>query len=221
MRSTATALLTVVLVGVFALDASAKGPESATLTGPGIDQPIQLIHRSVSFDTYANHASVRLIRLTGLFYGPGSDPISPPENPGPAYTLTWVNSGPPGDNIDARTIQQYVYLDAADGPLIHTPSQIGLEGWGPEVIGWFNAPAELESTIEEVIAWSTTEEAAAIQARFTPISETPDPAPAPESSSTDSTVPHPENPLMPVLLALGITGIGVLLVRQTRHIQSR
>jgi len=68
-------------------------------------------------------------------------------------------------------IHQSIYLDAASGPSIHTPNQVSLEGWGPEVVGWSIAPAELESTIHGVIAWSRTEETAAIQDRLTPESE--------------------------------------------------
>jgi len=72
VRGTAITVLTGVLVGGLTLSALAKGPETAVLTGPGIGQPIQLIHPSVSFDTYGNDAPVRLIRLTGLLYGNGS-----------------------------------------------------------------------------------------------------------------------------------------------------
>jgi hypothetical protein len=165
--------LALALVVVVGARAHAKGPESVTLSGPGIDQPIELIDVSKSFDTYEKDAPVTLFGLTGLWGGSRPVVTAPPEKPGPAYTLTWVNIGPPGDPIVTRTIYQYVYLNAVGGPLIHTPEQIGLDGWGVEVIGWFEAPEEIGPTIEEVIAWSTTEEAVAMQPVTEPLTRTP------------------------------------------------
>lgn len=43
-----------------------------------------------------------------------------------------------------------IYLDAEDGPVIHTPTQEGLQGWGPGVIGWFAAPDGLRDTLIEL-----------------------------------------------------------------------
>lgn len=182
-------------------NAQAKGAESVTLSGPGIDKPIELIDRSISFDTYENNAPVRLIGLIGLGSGrfPGT---TPPEELGSAYTLTWV-MGPPGDPIELRTIYQYVYLEAAGGTLIHTPEQIGLDGWGANVAGWFEAPEELGPTIEDVIAWSNTEEGVAIQ----PATEPSTRAPEPPNSKT----------LLPILFALAAIGIGSFAVWRVRQ----
>lgn len=226
MRRATVTLLTMVLIVGLTLDALAKGPGSATLTGPGIKEPIQLIHPSISFSTYQDDAPVRLIQLTGLWYGNASPAITPPADLGTAYTLTWANPGPSSDQIEAQTIHQHIYLDAAGGPVIHTPSQVGLKGWGPEVIGWFEAPPELESTIHEVIDWSSTEEAAEIQARFTPLSNTPDAAvahqPGDDSPPTHSAAPTLENRLSRVLLPLAIAaGVGSLMVWRVRHAPPR
>jgi hypothetical protein len=137
------AFLTVFLLG-FANPVSAKGPESVTITGPGIIEPLELMEAG-NFDRIA-----KLMEQTGLWYGTGDLPhaIDPPAGElGPAYTLTWINSGPPGDSVEQRTMVQYLYLDAERGILIHTPDQKSLENWGHGVIGWFTAPAGLPDTL--------------------------------------------------------------------------
>lgn len=126
--------------------AVAKGPESATITGPGIEQPIELLNNS-NMDLV-----VRLMEQTGLWYDTGT-PLSSKEpvgELGPSYTLTWINSGPPSLSADERTIYQEIYLDAENGPLIHTPPQESLQGWGAGVIGWFVAPGNLKDTLTEL-----------------------------------------------------------------------
>lgn len=196
--------LALALVVVVGARAQAKGAESVTLSGPGIDKPIELFDPSKSFDTYENDAPVTLSGLTGLWSASRSPAAAPPEEPGPAYTMTWV-MGPPGDPIELRTVYQYVYLDAPGGPLIHTPEQIGLDGWGAEMIGWFEAPEEIGPTIEEVIAWSTSDEAAALQ----PVTEPPTHTP---------TAPTSKAPQLPIWFALAAAvGIGGFAVWRVRH----
>lgn len=126
--------------------AVAKGPESATITGPGIEQPIELLNNT-NMDLV-----VRLMEQTGLWYDTGTSLSSkePVGDLGPSYTLTWINSGPPSLSADDRTIFQQIYLDAENGPLIHTPPQESLQGWGAGVIGWFIAPGELKDTLIEL-----------------------------------------------------------------------
>jgi len=140
------AFITVVLFG-FSDPVVAKGPESATITGPGIDRPIELT------DTANIDLVVRLMEQTGLWYATGDLP-QPLEEPagelGPSYTLTWINSGPPGESLDKRTIRQIIYLDARNGPVIHTPAQEALQGWGPGLVGWFAAPSGLRDTLAEL-----------------------------------------------------------------------
>lgn len=133
----------VVAIGGSAL---AKGPESATITGPGIDESLE-----IELIETANPDLVRrLMEQTGLWFATGDGsriPAEPAGNLGPAYTLTWINSGPPADPVEERTIRQILYLQAESGAVIETPYQIGLEGWGAEVIGWFQAPDGLADTL--------------------------------------------------------------------------
>jgi hypothetical protein len=127
--------ITVVVCAIVATNvgtALAKGPESATLAGPGIEGPTELNQN--------NPAVGQLMQQSGIWNGPGV-PLSsaPTGNLGPVYTLTWVNSGPPDAPVAERTIRQFIYPQAENGPVIHTPVQDGLEGWGPDVVGWFEA----------------------------------------------------------------------------------
>ena len=130
--------------------AVAKGPSSATVSGPGIDQPIELLDAAKLRNAEYGASLTRLMRQTGLWYASGGpNPAAvPPGKLGPAYTLTWVNSGPPGESVASRTITQRLYLDASGGPLIHTPE--ALEGWGPGTVGWFAADVSLRDTLTEL-----------------------------------------------------------------------
>lgn len=143
MRTVLIVVIVALIVGVGG-PAFAKGPESATIIGPGIDEPIDLMDNP-------NQDTVRaLIEQTGLWYATGrGEPLpTPPEGDlGPAYVLTWVNLGPPGEPVENRTIRQTLYLNAEGGPIIETPAQVGLDGWGPGIIGWFRAPDTLPDTL--------------------------------------------------------------------------
>ena len=125
----------------------AKGPESVVITGPEFDQPIELM------DTADIDLMSRLMEQSGIWYGTGDLPKPLAKQPGelgPAYTLTWVNGGPPGKSVAERTIRQFIYLDAERGPMIHTPAQKTLENWGPGVIGWFTASDHLPDTLAKL-----------------------------------------------------------------------
>jgi hypothetical protein len=141
--------LSMVLGGVlFGLvnPALAKGPESVTIKGPGIDQQINFMdNNNVDFE-------VKLMEQMGIWFGTGI-PLTAEEikvELGPGYTFTWVNSGPPSMSVAERTIIQQVYLDGETGPIIHTPVQDSLQGWGPGTIGWFAAPDELKDTLAKL-----------------------------------------------------------------------
>jgi len=121
--------------------ALAKGPESATLSGPGIDGPTELNQNDPQVG--------QLMELSGIWFETAQRlPNEPAGDLGPAYTLTWVNSGPPEDTVEERTIRQTLYPYAENGPLIHTPPQVGLVGWGSGVLGWSEAPDRLIATLQ-------------------------------------------------------------------------
>lgn len=141
----AMSIAALVLVGV-AHPGAAKGPSSATLSGPGIDPPIDLIATS---DSSLMH---EIMEQTGLWFSPTVPLLFEPASAdlGPRYTLSWVNSGPPNLSEDERTIHQYIYAHVDLGLVIHTPEQAGLSGWGGGVTGWFDAPPGLHETMIEL-----------------------------------------------------------------------
>ncbi len=180
-----------VVIGVSS-PVAAKGPESATITGPGIDEPVELM------DT-GDAALVGLfMEQTGLWYGTGDLP-SPIEEPagdlGSAYTLTWINSGPPGLDVEVRTIRQVIYPNAESGPVIHTPDQSSLSGWGPGVIGWFAAPGGLRNTLVEL---------------GVSISEPPAPTEA-LPPDTPSAAGSPGGPSRAAVWAIGVIALGLVV----------
>lgn len=148
MMRTRFGILVVVLVLVPAVTALAKGPASATLDGPGIDEPIRFLDQRRPVDSYEVSAPTDMLRLTALWHGPGATATEPPtDDPGSAYTVTWEMFGGTG----GEPIVQYIYPDASEGGLIHTPEQKSLEGWGDGVTGWFEAPRGLSAAIEEIV----------------------------------------------------------------------
>lgn len=155
---TRQAVVVAVIAGILLLTGSGlaygKGPESVTFTGPGIDSPIELtdqVSRPISCDTTCPaDPMVRLMEQSGLWYATGDLPtaIDPPTSElGPRHELTWVRLGAANEPLEERTIRQFIYLDANNGPLIHTVEQEGLKGWGPGVTGWFKAPAGIVNTL--------------------------------------------------------------------------
>lgn len=143
-RITTSITTVVVMLMVCAAPVSAKGPDSALLSGPGFDEPVELL--GVEW----NETVELLMEQTGLWFGIGDLPavVADPGTPtGIRYELTWVNSGPPALSEIQRTIVQYLYLQDDGRVIIQTPNQGSLSGWGQSVIGWFEAPGTFVGTL--------------------------------------------------------------------------
>lgn len=121
------------------------GPESATVSGPGIGRPIEL-------DTVSAGLVGRAMEQTGLWWAEAGDlplPLEePPDLRGPGYTLTWVRYGDPRESVDERTIRQVIYPFAEGGVVIHNPIQEGLRH-SRSLIGWFELP-QLRETLADL-----------------------------------------------------------------------
>jgi len=159
-RRTVTVLLVVsILVLANAGIALGKGPESVTLTGPGIDSLVELMD-AVDWpisceDSCPPDPMVRLKEQSGLWYATGDLPVAidePEGDLGPRHVLTWIRGGFDGESVEERTFHQYIYLQAEDGPVIHTPEQDGLVDWGSNVVGWFRASGDLPDTLASLRA---------------------------------------------------------------------
>lgn len=173
------AIAAVVLFGLVA-PGQAKGPVSATITGPGIAEPMELIGGTEPA------LVMRFMEQTGLWYGTGDLPralTEPPIVSGPSYTLTWINGGPPERSREERTMYQEIYVASEHSIVIHTPSQRGLNNWGPGVIGWFSAPSGLWDTLLELGVPLATEPAPAEGARAAGGGNPARPQPAPANTA--------------------------------------
>lgn len=121
--------------------AEAAGAESARLTGPGIESPVDLLAQEPN-----------LPALTGAWFAARAEDVTPlMERPpttrlGQRFTLTWVMRGPPELPPEERSVIQYVYPEAEGGPVIETPG--GQEIW-EGAIGWYSAPEGLRELLAD------------------------------------------------------------------------
>lgn len=141
MRRGIGLVITAITILIASVPALAKGPSSATITGPGIDEPIELFDQRQPEQVMHEHI-VDLIEQTGLWYAtPALERIDQPGGLGEPLVLAWGEG--------SHTIRQDIYLHAEGGPVIHIPQdQPALDGWGGEVTGWFRAPTELADTLQ-------------------------------------------------------------------------
>lgn len=150
MRTAIRFVTTLVLILIAGVPALAKGPSSATITGPGIDEPVELIDYG---DSGQRDLVAALMRQTGVWYGnmglEETTDLPPDVELGPAYLLTWLNEANPGDPKDDYTIQQTLYPHAQDGPVVHTPAQPALDDTSL-TIGWRTVPVEFNDTLRQL-----------------------------------------------------------------------
>lgn len=135
MRRACFALLAVGILLIPAVRVSAAGAMSASISGPGVDRPIELLDRVPN-----------LPAIAGAWFAARAEDVrplaadAPVSDLGPRYTLTWVMLGPPNLPPEERSVVQHVYPSAAGGPLVETPPGQGVwEG----AVGWYRAPKEL------------------------------------------------------------------------------
>jgi hypothetical protein len=114
----------------FPAAAAAKGPAAATLTGPGLDEPIR-------FQWSGRVADLGLlVEQSGFFaaaFGQAPNPMlarRPEGSLGPRYTITYDLGNP---------VRQHVYPWARGGPLTHVPG--GQRFWDTKTTdrGWYRA----------------------------------------------------------------------------------
>jgi hypothetical protein len=114
--------------------AAAKGPDQATITGPGLDAPISISGTEGSGDLGL------LVQQTGFFpaaFHQSPDPMlgkQPLARLGPRYLIVYRVPGPYGK---ADTLRQDLYPYAAGGPVSYWAP--GQRFWGQESTrgGWY------------------------------------------------------------------------------------
>ena len=127
--------------------ALAKGAESATLNGPGLEKTGILIKGNG--EPGSGTPLGQLADEAGFFaavFGQSPDPLlktQPKGDLGPKYTMRWVLPGPTGKS----TIMQTIYPYAKPGPLTYVkPGQTFFDGQ-KTLGGWFQSPAVLKETL--------------------------------------------------------------------------
>ena len=127
--------------------AAAKGPESASLAGPGMERSLAVTGQG---EMGPGTVLGSLVDLGGFFpqmYGQTPDPTfrtQPKGTLGPRYTVTYVVPGPNG--VKSRVVQ-YVYPFAK--PVALTYMRPGQTFWGGRKAhgGWFVGSADLKKTL--------------------------------------------------------------------------
>lgn len=127
--------------------AAAKGPESASVAGPGIERSLAVYGQG---EMGPGTPLGSLVDLGGFFpqmYGQTPDPTlrtQPKGTLGQRFTIVYVVPGPNG--IKSRVVQ-YVYPFAKPVPL--TYMKAGQKFWGSQRAhgGWFVASADLKTTL--------------------------------------------------------------------------
>jgi hypothetical protein len=127
--------------------ASAKGPASATITGPGLDRQLAIRGQG---EGGSGTPLGSLVDLGGFFaqmYGQTPDPTlvtRPAGTLGPRYKVVYVVPGP--NAIQSRVVQ-FAYPFAKPAPL--TYMKPGQAFWGTKQThgGWFTAPADLKNVL--------------------------------------------------------------------------
>src|SRR5215467_6552038 len=138
-------------VALTATPASAKGADQATITGPGISQPIVV---GGDGEPGSGEALGQLADNTGLFvamfgpdggFGAGMTSTKPTGALGPRFTVTYRVPNIPKPDI----VRQDVYPLAATGPYTFTPGgQRAMGTTTPE--GWYHAPGTLRVVLKSI-----------------------------------------------------------------------
>jgi hypothetical protein len=138
----AAALVALVLPAL----AVAKGPASASISGPGLDRSL-----AVRGDGETPGNPLGTLAMAGGFFaqmfGQTPDPtlkLRPAGKLGPRYTVVYVVPGP--NNIQSRVVQ-YVYPYAKPVPVTYLKP--GQAFWGTKKAhgGWFRAAPALKRTL--------------------------------------------------------------------------
>ena len=127
--------------------AGAKGPETLTISGPGIDEPIEVHLMGQNLDDTPSYLVVALTELAGpydLTSRAAPRASTPSGDLRDRYTLTWAMSHPSDADPAAYTVVQDVYPDAAfGGPYIY----LHANGYTGDAGGWYEAHPALRDTL--------------------------------------------------------------------------
>lgn len=128
--------------------ALAKGPTAATITGPGLEQPLKL---GGGPHALRNGAPMEVLMTRGGFFQVawGGQPgrtlrKAPTTSLGPKYRVVYLVPGPSGN--DDR-IRQDIYPFASGGPVTYTPAGQPFFDTRRTIGGWFRARPQLTTML--------------------------------------------------------------------------
>jgi hypothetical protein len=141
-KAVGTVTLGLALVVALAGPAQAKGIQSATITGPGLDEPIDYSPPDGNGGDLAALTAVWEV-MPGQPQTPALRDRAPTGQLGPRYRITWrLMTGPD----DVTAIRQDLYPYADGGPLVHTPAGQPIFGESTPG-GWRGAPVGLRDRL--------------------------------------------------------------------------
>ena len=160
-RLMAAAACAVAVALAWAAPASAKGIQSATITGPGLARPIEDPSPDMS----------KLPALTAFWdvmpgqpHPPALLEQAPTGRVGPRYTVTWQLMTDPDETT---AIRQDLYPLAEGGPLVHTAAGQPIFD-GTTVGGWYEAPIALRDMLSSLGVPPASAASSAKSSRATP-----------------------------------------------------
>lgn len=141
--------LTAMLVLLCSTVAAGKGPTALTITGEGLDGPIEISTTGGGGEPGSGGQLSEIAEHAGLFatlFGADGRELEtqrPPGDLGPALTLTWtVPMGDPADQVVAQRLHPW----AEGGPVTHTEG--GQRHFGHETVGgWYAGGDELATAL--------------------------------------------------------------------------
>ena len=144
-------LLITAVALVAASSASAKGPDQAIVTGPGLeDQDGRIVFASGGGDPGGGTPFMAFVESGGFFpqtFGQSPDPTTttrPKGDLGPRYEVVYRVPGPNGE---AATLHQSVYPFAAGGSLTYMPPGQSFFDGQKTHGGWFAGSPTLKATL--------------------------------------------------------------------------
>ena len=144
-------LLTMAFALVAASSASAKGPDQAIVTGPGLeDQDGRIVFASGGGDPGGGTPFMAFVESGGFFpqtFGQSPDPTSrtrPQGDLGPRYDVVYRVPGPNGGSA---LLHQSVYPFASGGSVTYMPPGQSFFDGQKTHGGWFTGSATLKATL--------------------------------------------------------------------------
>jgi hypothetical protein len=186
------------VVAVWATPAMAKGPDQATITGPGLDAPIVVTGwgepgTSGNLVDLADGSGLFVMMFDGYDSSGRVETAAPTGSLGPRFELAYRV---PDGTSSGSTVRQDLYPLAAGGPVTYT--EAGQSVFGSTTSGgWYRPPGGFSRVLEGLgLATSTTVES--------------QPEPAPVRQPTNP--PPSATPWLPILVAVGVAAVAIAAV---------